>query len=364
MPFYYQIKDTPEGRRTALRLRRLRAQLSSEIPPKSLDETLLLATWNIREFDSAKYNPRRDECLYYIAEIVSRFDLVAIQEVRDNLEALERLSRILGSYWSYIVTDVTEGGPGNRERMAFLFDSRKVRFGGLAGEVVFPPKRQNKAWSPTDQLARTPFLTGWKSGWFKFQLCTVHILWGDKGDDSPDRIKEVGMIASFLRDRATEKHAWSENMILTGDFNIAKPGNLVFQELTKNGFEVPAALQALPSNALKTKHYDQIAFLRRADGSAIALNDRKDRPTAGVFDFFQSVFCDPEDAAEYMAEYNTNPAKPTIRKFKDWRTYQMSDHLPMWVELKIDFADEYLARKEQGERTDDHGIPASPRQGG
>ncbi|MCG6860320.1 MAG: hypothetical protein LJE70_03415 [Chromatiaceae bacterium] len=25
-----------------------------------------------------------------------------------------------------------------------------------------------------------------------------------------------------------------------------------------------------------------------------------------------------------------------------WRTHQMSDHLPMWVELHIDFAPEYL----------------------
>jgi hypothetical protein len=27
-----------------------------------------------------------------------------------------------------------------------------------------------------------------------------------------------------------------------------------------------------------------------------------------------------------------------------WRTFQMSDHLPLWVELKTDFSDEYLTR--------------------
>jgi len=27
----------------------------------------------------------------------------------------------------------------------------------------------------------------------------------------------------------------------------------------------------------------------------------------------------------------------------------MSDHLPMWVELKIDFSNEYLKRKRSGE---------------
>ena len=28
--------------------------------------------------------------------------------------------------------------------------------------------------------------------------------------------------------------------------------------------------------------------------------------------------------------------------YKGWRTYQMSDHLPMWIELRTDFADSYL----------------------
>ena len=28
--------------------------------------------------------------------------------------------------------------------------------------------------------------------------------------------------------------------------------------------------------------------------------------------------------------------------YSAWRTHQMSDHLPMWVELHIDFADDYL----------------------
>ena len=27
---------------------------------------------------------------------------------------------------------------------------------------------------------------------------------------------------------------------------------------------------------------------------------------------------------------------------KKWRTWQMSDHLPMWIELEIDFSDSYL----------------------
>ncbi len=41
----------------------------------------------------------------------------------------------------YVVSDVTVGTAGNGERLAFLYDRRKVRFDGLAGELVLPPVR-------------------------------------------------------------------------------------------------------------------------------------------------------------------------------------------------------------------------------
>ncbi len=34
--------------------------------------------------------------------------------------------------------------------------------------------------------------------------------------------------------------------------------------------------------------------------------------------------------------------------YKQWQTHQMSDHLPLWVELKIDYTDEYLQHKLDG----------------
>ena len=49
-------------------------------------------------------------------------------------------------------------------------------------------------------------------------------------------------------------------------------------------------------------------------------------------------------------EYEGKPGEPNSEKEKtnyylNGRTYQMSDHLPMWVELKIDYSDEYLKSK-------------------
>ncbi len=91
MPNYKTIKDYPEKTektRIIDKLLLLRQDLDKEIPKKTDAETLLLATWNIREFNSKN---RINESYHYLAEIVSRFDLIAIQEVSPDLKALERL---------------------------------------------------------------------------------------------------------------------------------------------------------------------------------------------------------------------------------------------------------------------------------
>ena len=110
--FFYSLTNDAAGKRTAERLLKLRRQLASEGPPRKGLDTLLLATWNIREFDSPAYGQRLPESLFYIAEIISHFDLVAIQEVRDDLSALEKIKQMLGTTWHYIATDVTEGKAG------------------------------------------------------------------------------------------------------------------------------------------------------------------------------------------------------------------------------------------------------------
>ncbi len=37
------------------------------------------------------------------------------------------------------------------------------------------------------------------------------------------------------------------------------------------------------------------------------------------------------------------PAKTDLAAFKTWRTWQMSDHLPLWAEIKMDFTEAYLS---------------------
>jgi hypothetical protein len=348
MPSYKDLNPSkPEGERTIQRLLELRKTLTA-IPERTQKETLLLATWNIREFDSTKYGPRMKEALYYIAEIIAKFDLIALQEVNKNLDALEDVMKILGGNWAYVITDTTEGTPGNDERLAFVYDTRKVKHSGLAGELVIPPIEMGEgAYKPVLQLYRTPFLCGFTAGWCDFMLATVHILWGPNEPEPETRIEEIRKVAQFLKNRTLDETAWARNLVLLGDFNIWKPNNNTFKELEKAEFVIPEQLRTLPSNVNKKRHYDQIAFRVREDSMDMT-------GKAGIFDFYQNVYREEDRASyeQYMPngywKKSNGEDRPEDGKYdkkwyyRMWRTYQMSDHFPMWVELKIDYSDEYL----------------------
>ncbi len=158
-----------------------------------------LATWNIRDFGKPEsqrrgWGPRLPEMWFYIAEIISRFDFVAVQEINE-LHEWEKVMSILGDDWAYIATDETDSKlGGNGERMAFVYDRRKVRFQSVAGEIVLPPKMLiSKAEYEVDgegtiiagnQFKRTPFMAMFQSGWLKFDICTVHLFYGAEGAPS------------------------------------------------------------------------------------------------------------------------------------------------------------------------------------
>jgi hypothetical protein len=369
MPRYYPIRswDDAAARERALdRLLALRAQLRTEIGPHKTPDALLLATWNIRDFDSNKFGhgPRLPESFHYIAEIVAAFDLVAVQEINRELAALERLMQLLGPDWRYIVTDTTEGTGGNAERIGFLFDRRRVSFRNVAGEIVLPEGQMTVGSAAAGaagsadplQFARTPFMVAFQGGWFKFNLCAVHIYYGaDSGAKLQRRIREIRKLAEFFSKRQQRE---VEDDILLGDFNIVSPEHQTMQALEGEGFVVPENLTKEGSNLAGDKHYDQIALKVK--------EKRLEIGASGVFAWARSVFRDhdddfagyfdkmPPDKRDFV-ERGARAGQPrTAAEQRDyyldeWRTWQMSDHLPMWVQLKVDFTDAYLKSLKPGQ---------------
>src|SRR5687767_8093255 len=96
----------------------LETALDTAIPSKVMDRNLLIGTWNLRQFGritkswtaAPNNDPKRNLLdLCCIAEILSRLDVIALVEVKRNLEALRLLMQVLGPDWGFIVSDTVEG---------------------------------------------------------------------------------------------------------------------------------------------------------------------------------------------------------------------------------------------------------------
>ena len=299
------------------------AALDESVPPKLLDRNLLVATWNIRGFGDLteewragpENSPKRDlfdvRC---IAEVVSRFDIVAIQEARGDLSALRAMLQTLGDSWGLISTDVTRGRAGNNERMVFVFDTRRVRPSGLAGELVVAIESETpvEATALDEQFARTPYAVSFTAGPHELTLVTLHVLYGDV---SADRVGELTEIAEWLADWPSREKEWSENLFALGDFNVDRRGDPLWDALTATGLKAPYALNEVPRTIFddpeEPHFYDQIAwFEENGTRSVLTL----DFLSAGSFDFVPIL-------------------QGALTKTS--LSWKVSDHYPLWAEFSV-----------------------------
>ena len=321
------ILDNPPSD-IASELNGLALALDSSIPAKQPGKNLLIASWNIRSFGSltrkwtasSNDSPKRDlRGLRTIIDIISRFDVIALQEVVGDLRALRDMMRFLGDDWSFLMTDVTAGDRGNNERMAFVFDRTRVKPSGLAAEIVIPPEWKDDLQPDAlvKQFARTPYAVSFKAGEQTFILVTLHV---EFGHSSADRIDELRNIARWMREWADRSNRWHQSLLTLGDFNIDRRGDDLWQAFTSTGLTVPDDLHRVPrtifsdpANPDLDKFYDQIAWFETGS--------KKQRiemhyVRGGGFDFLPHVYT------------NTGLSKASI-------SYRVSDHYPLWAEFQI-----------------------------
>lgn len=214
------------------------------------------------------------------------------------------------------MSDVSGGAKGNNERLAYIYDKRRVMPSGLAGEIVLPAQFDG---NPARQFDRTPYIVGFQSARERFALLTAHIRYGDRPEDRLGEITSLSRyIAEEIRDRATAGGE-ERNLIVLGDFNIDDRGdNPLFQAFVSTGLIVPSQLLNLKTTySTKPKYYDQIAwFMGNLD---LLSNDR-----AGVINFGGAVYRDL-----------------SLSQMSYW----VSDHFPIWVEFVIDRSTEQIAKR-------------------
>ena len=339
-----------EKKRTIERLLELRAGLRNEITMKKADNNLLLASWNIKEFGHT--TQRLPEAYFYIAEILSSFDLIVIQEVKSTLKDLYIVMSLLGSDWNYIINDITEGDAGDHERSAYIYNKKRVEFAGLAGEItLWGDLTKNYE---IKQLKRTPYITGFKSSWKTFSIICLHLQPGFSVDDLKYRRTEVELLLKAIEEKILNDSFWNDNLILAGDFNLYEgpdKDDPTIALITNADFKEVEGLKGKDTNASQTEAYDRL-FLRSNEYFTLGKNE-VGLENGGVFNPFNYVYKIGEEQTykKYMKQHYAgsqnldDPAKLNKYYKHPWRKNQISDHFPIWAELIIDSSDDFLKEK-------------------
>ena len=294
----------------------LNTKVLRNIPAKT-NNKLLCATWNLTNFGLQN---RSDDDIKLMAEVVSWFDLIAIQEISDSLEHLRKLLASLPDSYDIIISDIG----GNDERAGFIYDSDKVLRLEMAAEVAVPPGdhrniRLKGVSGAFEGFDRNPYVVAFKAGNLEFMAVSVHFYFGSNSYFNEDRRElEAYALARWAENRHTSTGAYSNNILIMGDMNLSKRDsqNNVYRALKAKGLILPEHSTALMgSNLGGDCAYDQIAFHSGNMNNAYTGN-------SGVFDFDHTPFFN--DAWNISSDYFEQAVK-----------YHIADHRPLWMEFNI-----------------------------
>jgi len=192
------------------------------VPDECLNQ-VRIASWNIRMFRS---DNRTDEELGTIAEVLSQFDLVVIQEVFDLavLDSILRQLESLGQSYDVLVSPVVDSSTRG-ERFAFLYRT----------DTVVPLGRASPCPDPGGLFIIRPFAASFRAGAFDFTLIAVHLI--GLSERHSDKIAQIEAQIEALADVFAEVQdvsAAEQDVLLIGDFNRI-PYHESFQGLRGRG---------------------------------------------------------------------------------------------------------------------------------
>lgn len=284
-----------------------------QIPSKA-PNNLLIATWNLTNLGLQQ---RNSDDYRLMAEIISWFDIVAVQEIAEDLLGLRQLLAHLPAYKA-IVSDPG----GNNERLGFIYEKDKVELLELVGEVAVPPSqhryiRLRDVSGTFTGFDRNPYICSFKAEDFTFMLVSVHLYYGkNRWYDIDRRTLETFAVARWAKQRQESDLSYCQNVVVLGDFNLEKrsENDRVYRALRQKGLKLPNHSTRIGSNLEGDKEYDQIAFLPGPSEGHLTGN-------SGVFDFDGGLF--------QSAWVNRQP------DFKDIVKFHVADHRPLWTQFSI-----------------------------
>jgi deoxyribonuclease-1-like protein len=261
-------------------------------------ETIRVATFNIQSFDESKAADQN--IMGSLAQIVSQFDVVAIQEVRSKdmkpIYALIDMLRASGANYAAIGSQpLGNSTTTHEESYAYLWDESRIRLTQDAYVLQDPGDRMPREPMVASFEARAGSADGRRP--FRFTLINVHT--------SPDGVAESAIENEmdvlddvFVRVREYDYQTnGEEDCILLGDLNVDT------NQLRQLG-QIPGVMTIAPklkTNTGRTKTFDHILIDRNMTTEFTG--------SYGVIDFQQEFKVDEEHAL------------------------RISDHLPLWAEF-------------------------------
>jgi endonuclease/exonuclease/phosphatase family metal-dependent hydrolase len=258
-------------------------------PVSSYQPTLRIATFNIQVFGVSKL--QKPYVMQVLAEVVRRFDLVAIQEIRavDDTVLPQFLGLINATGVRYdFVIGPRLGRTSSKEQYAFVFDTTRI-------EV--DPRSVYTVADPADLLHREPLAARFRargvppSQAFTFTLVNIHT-------DPDETASELDALAQVFVG-VQQNGVGEDDVILLGDLNVGEEAMGDLGRLPGIGWVV----SGVPTNTRGTKTYDNIVVDRR---TTVEFTGRW-----GVFDLMREFSLTVEQALE------------------------VSDHLPVWAEFSV-----------------------------
>lgn len=221
-------------------------------------ETIRIATFNIQTFDKTKASDA--EVMPILAQVISQFDVVAIQEVQggdsEPIQALVDLLRASGAYYSATVSEPI-GRMSQTESYAYIWDETRIQFVNQSAYLV-----QDQA----DRMHREPMVASFESRAgladgrrpFRFTLINAHT--SSSEVDASAIADEMNVLDDvFVRVRDYDyKMTGEEDCIMLGDLNVDTVG---LRELG----QIPNIISIagdLKTNTLRTETFDHILIDR------------------------------------------------------------------------------------------------------
>jgi endonuclease/exonuclease/phosphatase family metal-dependent hydrolase len=360
--------------------------------PRRRRKSVVLGTFNIRKFGKVK--GRSTQARNFIEKICRRFDLLAVQEVQDNLEAIQELKSRLGNTYGLLVSDTTgklPGGKGSAERLAFLFKWRRIERTELASDITYDRSEvirtlagEHTKWSrhlkqvqrlfatksrkaPPAQPSFLTFIRQPSCASFRvkaignakpyeFLVINAHLLFGNH---KSEREQEFLSLISWLTRRAKMAgKLYHKNMLMMGDCNVE------FDNAAQKRKEIEEVLKKLNATVLKSNKAAKVNFPLLTDHPVAARNPlRTNARQTETFDQI-AIFLHDKRLPDHTANATAASGGPdaydyNIFKFTDLfaealhgkafdaltaaqrksiieRTeHDVSDHMPAWFRLPL-----------------------------